>query len=325
MVKQKSKVQGGGLWRAWVRYVSYARPGTPKLSQIRASLQAAVDSGDPVLQTVQRMGEAAKANAKLKQRGKKSNFGLNSEQLKRLSLKDARQKLWGKTRNMSTAQRAREVADQSGGKGDLQSCLATARRHVYLDGVARREENAIELEALQTYACHRGKEELANLFAALPALKPLVQESLEAIPSSEALHQEWAEEHTTILEESCPTLPAGVGVTKCQKLGYCICSASGKAVFKLRSQLLSAMKREFYGKERRQRLAKADIVFMLKPIASCTHQIEASMSEVRWCHIAAMSFSPYQPIIHYLQHCSDDDDNLGLQHRCVLKGSFGFV
>eukprot|EP00971_Amphidinium_carterae_P340807 6479288-Amphidinium_carterae.2 len=93
MVKQKSKGQGGGLWRAWVRYVSYGTPGRPKLKDIRASLQIAVDTGDPVLQTVQRMGQAAKASAKLNQRGKKSNFGLNSEQLRRLRCRDARQKL----------------------------------------------------------------------------------------------------------------------------------------------------------------------------------------------------------------------------------------
>eukprot|EP00971_Amphidinium_carterae_P340808 6479288-Amphidinium_carterae.3 len=252
---------------------------------------------------------------------------------------------------MSSVQRAREVADESAGKGDLQSCLATARRQVYLDGVARRQEDAIQLEALQTYACGRGKDELDKLFSALPSLQPLVQDSLEAVPSSEglkfwlpavgsgallkalsyctksrlsnipqALQQEWAEHHTTILEESCPPLLVdGVGVTKCQKLGYCICGATAKAVLQLRNQLLSAMKKQFGGKERKQKLAKADIVFMLKTSASCTHQIEASMSELRWCHIAAMSFSPYQPTIHCLQHCPEEDDDCGLEQRCVLK------
>ena len=98
-----------------MRYNSHGQPGVPNLRALAASLRDAKAANDPILAHVRAMGQAARARGTAKNAKKrKSNFGLTSQQLQRMRLKDFRQRLWERTSSMPLAERESNNLGQRG-------------------------------------------------------------------------------------------------------------------------------------------------------------------------------------------------------------------
>ena len=334
-----------------MRHASHGTQGTPNLRQLAASLKVAQERQDPILKHVREMGLAAKSKGMLKVvKRKGSHFGFTGQQLKRMRLKSARQRLWEQTKALPMEKRALALANDTHVSHDMQALLATARSQVHLDGMAKKQDQQLRDDSLKSFASGIGRDRLQRLFSALPGLKPLVGSSIQAIPvvkSSDfwlpacmsedvckglsgtstnrssnlnsSLEKEWRECHAAIKEEMCAALPSDIpSMPRCRKLGCCVCGANGKSLYKLRNQFFKSIKNKFSSKEQKQKLLKAEVVFLISSDEDCEHGWGQPTS-YHWYHIAAMSLSPYEPTMHLLKPCHDHVEEQCLERRYVLE------
>eukprot|EP00971_Amphidinium_carterae_P327757 6459272-Amphidinium_carterae.2 len=339
----------GGLWRAWVRYVSHGSTGAPDLKALAASLKSAVQDNDPVLQKVKQMGNAAR-NVGMSSAAKQvSNFGFTSKELRRLAKRDKIQSLWGHTRTMTPLDSAVYLARDEN-TADVADCLAVARRVVYRDGIYKRQQQALQEQQMREWTENHGKAQVQEFFDLLPNLRTLLS-GLEAFPVAsgrayhlpgigsesctaglasasstrssnlpDALLQEWRELHQTIQEDTCQPLENEQDrVTQCRKCGYCHCQPAGRIVHAMRRKLYRLLKEKFPGKEGKQKLASADIVLQLKTTTPC--QDHTCEEVTLWYHVSYVSFSPYEPVFHVLEWLPDHGEARVAPLRHVLKAA----
>eukprot|EP00971_Amphidinium_carterae_P349603 6491101-Amphidinium_carterae.2 len=337
----------GGLWRAWVRYITHGSTGVPDLKALAVSFKSAIRDNDPVLQKVQRMGVAAR-NVGMSSSAKRiSNFGLTNKQLRRHSTRDKRSTFWEASRTMPALKKAKFLASDHNTSG-VADCLAVARRVVYLEGVRKREQEAEQRKQMQQWRDTYGKQQTQDFFQLLPELKSIIP-SLEAMPTSHgrsyqfsasgaatctaalatasatrsnlpnSLWKEWQQLHETINEVSCQPLQGEhEKISDCRKSGYCHCKPAGRIVFGLRQRLHRKLKEVFPGKDGRDKLASADIIFSLNKKENCT-QDHTSDEDSFWYHVSYVSFSPYEPVFHLLKQLSGHGEGRQTPPRYVLQ------
>eukprot|EP00971_Amphidinium_carterae_P178338 3537993-Amphidinium_carterae.1 len=331
-VKQRGKGKGkAGLWRAFIRWKTVGQVGTPNLQKLGVEYREAVRCNSPILVYLQKLSFAAlkSGGAKLGQ----SSFGHRGQYNKRRCFAMQRKAIWIRTMGMSPLQKAEQVANATLHMGGLQTCISSAKTLQYLHGVERNKRLAATQERLQAFAQGPGLENLTRFKSCLPSL-PLHAKDVLPIPASKGqqfylpalpaewamraialannskrsnlgiyLEQHWLALHEPISAESCNELLPAKPASKCADAGMCLCTGLGKQLLHMKNRLLKHMKEVFVSRVLKQKAASGMIILCFSRHHACPEHVAAEANV--YCHLGAMSWSPYKPTFVMLKHLLD--------------------
>eukprot|EP00971_Amphidinium_carterae_P291983 5796253-Amphidinium_carterae.3 len=309
-----------GLWRAWVRTNTYGSSGRPCLSALAVSYRAAKESNHPALLGLKNLSVAAK---QVKLSGKKGgSFGLTSQQLRKHTASERKKKLWERTRKLPTARRAMLLALESE-ETSTTSLLSMARCQTQLDGLHKKEETCLQMQALRKFEEMLGanqKSILATLGNDKASEAIAYANQTKKSNLGAALEADWLHRHTTIMDENCSKVQEGRPSSACRRAGMCLCSASGRLTQAVHNAFLQLLKQVFGDKIRKQALAHAEVVLHIWCSAQCSSCVGEPQTKMHWWHVGAMSFKPYRPTLLALA-VDDREEGLqsGVEHRQALK------
>eukprot|EP00971_Amphidinium_carterae_P231089 4586009-Amphidinium_carterae.1 len=331
--KPSAKKTSGGTWRAFQRLHAAGASGLPNQHHMSEKYHAMKDAGGDEWETVQRLGEAARANA---QSGG-SGFGPSATRSKMNRTRSVLDSLWhalkechGDMELQSDLILKHASNEQKGLTYVVRVADSMARRQ----GKERKQGRDNVTRTLQEYQTEVGASKITSLGLQVPDLEghsflpvpsggvqcfELLDKSIPAASVSVGwmmnhktsiagkLTDSWSKSHYLVEAKDCDELPeaARKKPTICHEANMCLCSATGKKLKAFHDKIIEAFKVQFHNPEMKKLLATGHMVMQLSTksdivVPQSVALLHEMMEASHFFGVALMYFKPYRPTLERL-------------------------